>query len=302
MSEQGMVFDIQRYSVHDGPGIRTTVFLKGCNLRCFWCHNPESYRREPDLLFYPNKCINCGKCFRLCPLNCHSVDNAGAHQINRAACTACGVCSQKCYAGALVISGKWRSVEDVMQTVLADAVFYKNSGGGMTVSGGEPMMQPEFTLALLQAAKEAGLQTALDTAANYDYALLERAAPWADLFLVDCKCMDNALHKQATGVENIRILENLARMGQGAVPVWVRVPVVPGVNDSVQNMEALREFLVGLPAIAKMELLPYHNLGLSKHESLGRDYGYRELKAPSKEHMEALAAVFAGQEYAVTTG
>jgi len=300
MNPTGMVFDIQRSSVHDGPGIRTTVFLKGCNLRCFWCHNPESWRMGQDLLFYPTKCIACGKCFAACALGCHSLSDDGGHAIGRAKCTVCGACVKRCYPGALVLSGKERTVEDVMRTVRADAAFYRNSGGGMTVSGGEPLLQPDFTLALLRAAKAQGIHTALDTAGHVDFSLFEKTLPYVDLLLFDCKCMDKAMHKQATGAGNARILENLRRLGQGSTPIWVRVPVISGVNDTEDNMLALREVLSGLPAVKRLDLLPYHNLGAGKHENLGAAYAHKKLKAPPKERMAELAGCFAGAEYEVT--
>ena len=291
MNQTGMVFDIQRCCVHDGPGIRTTVFLKGCNLRCFWCHNPESWRAGQDLMFYPQKCIGCGKCFDLCPGGCHILDNGGEHVIDREKCTLCGACAKKCYAGALVLSGKGRGVEDVMKSVRADAAFYRNSGGGMTVSGGEPLLQPEFTLALLTAAKAEGIHTALDTAGHVEFALFERVIPQVDLLLFDCKCMDSAVHKRVTGAGNERILENLRRLGQGSTPVWVRVPVIPGVNDTEGNMLALRDFLADLPAVKRVELLAYHNLGAGKHGNLGGEYAHKEIKAPPKERLEELERI-----------
>jgi pyruvate formate lyase activating enzyme len=294
-----MVFDIQRYSVHDGPGIRTTVFLKGCNLRCFWCHNPESYHLGQDLMFYPNKCIGCGKCFTLCPLGLHSLAADGKHLIDRTKCTLCGACAKRCFAGALALSGKQRTVEDVMKTVRADALFYRNSGGGLTVSGGEPLLQPEFTGALLGAARQEGIHTALDTAANVPFARFEQVLPHVNLLLIDLKCMDSARHKEATGVGNALIIENLRRLGQGETPVWVRIPVIPGVNDSEANMAAAAALLQGLPAVQRLELLPYHSLGAGKHENLGRTYSAMELKAPPKERVAELAAVFAGARYEV---
>ena len=300
MNQTGMVFDIQRSCVHDGPGIRTTVFLKGCNLRCFWCHNPESWHMQQDLLLYPSKCIGCGKCFTLCPQGCHSVLPDGTHQIGRAKCTLCGACAKRCYAGALVLSGKERSVDDVMKAVLADAAFYQNSGGGVTISGGEPLLQPDFTLALLQVAQSAGIHTALDTAGNVPFEVFERLQPYVDLWLFDCKCMDSALHIQATGAENARILENLRRLGNGETPVWVRVPVIPGFNDTEENMRVLRDFLDSLPAVARLDLLPYHNLGAGKNANLGREYAHMDLKAPSKERMAELAGWFEGAGYEVS--
>jgi len=307
MNPTGMVFDIQRCCVHDGPGIRTTVFLKGCNLRCFWCHNPESWRMEQDLLFYPTKCIGCGKCLAACPQGCHTLSDDGAHAIDRTKCTVCGTtpcggaCVRKCWPGALVQSGKERTVEDVMKTVRADAAFYRNSGGGMTVSGGEPLLQPEFTLALLRAAKEEGIHTALDTAGNVDFSLFKRVLPHVDLLLFDCKCMDSAVHKKATGAGNERILGNLKKSGQGETPVWVRVPVISGVNDTQENMTALRDFLSGLPAVKRLDLLAYHNLGAGKHASLGEEYAHKELKAPPKERMAELSNCFAGAGYGVNS-
>ena len=286
-----MVFDIQRCSVHDGPGIRTTVFLKGCNLRCFWCHNPESWRMGRDLLFYPQKCIACGRCFEICPLGCHILNDDG-HVVDREKCTLCGACAKKCYAGALVMSGKERTVEDVMKPVRADAAFYRNSGGGMTVSGGEPLLQPEFCAALLQAARKEGIHTALDTAGHVEFSIFEKIMPFVDLLLFDCKCMDSAAHKKATGAGNGRILENLHRLGQGETPIWVRVPVVAGVNDTEANMLALRDFLKNLPAVRRVELLAYHNLGAAKHENLGGIYAHKALKAPPKERIAALEAFF----------
>jgi len=300
MNPTGMVFDIQRSSVHDGPGIRTTVFLKGCNLRCFWCHNPESWRPGQELLFYPTKCIGCGKCLAACALRCHSVTPEGERRIDRAKCTVCGACARKCYPGALILSGKERGVEGVMKAVWADAAFYRNSGGGMTVSGGEPLLQPEFTLALLQAAKEEGIHTALDTAGHVDFTLFGRVLPYVDLLLFDCKCMDSAAHRQATGADNARILENLRQLGQGETPIWIRVPVISGLNDTEENMLALRDFLSGLPAVKRLDLLAYHNLGANKHASLGGDYAYQELKAPPMERMKELSHCFAGTGYVVS--
>jgi len=291
MNQTGMVFDIQRCCVHDGPGIRTTVFLKGCNLRCFWCHNPESWRMGRDLMYYPQKCISCGKCFDSCPLGCHILKDGGEHVIDREKCTLCGACVKKCYPGALILSGRERGVEDVMKSVRADAAFYRNSGGGMTVSGGEPLLQPEFTLALLTAAKEEGIHTALDTAGHVEFAVMERVLPQADLLLFDCKCMDSAVHRQVTGAGNERVLENLRRLGQGSTPVWVRAPVIPGVNDTEENMLALRAFLADLPAVKRVELLAYHNLGAGKHGNLGGEYAYKEIKAPPKERLEALERI-----------
>lgn len=298
---EGTVFDIQRYCVHDGPGIRTTVFLKGCSLRCFWCHNPESLSPRPQLITYPHKCIGCGKCGALCPNRCFG-GAAGPAALNRAACRACGACAKTCYAGALVMSGKTWRVDEVMKQVLTDAVFYKNSGGGMTCSGGEPLAQADFTAELFAAARENGVHTALDTAGNVDFSRFEQALPWTDLVLFDFKAADPGLHEQGTGSRNERILANLERLagsGDFQVPVWIRIPVIPGFNNTRDNMEATAAFLKKLPRVRRLELLPYHQLGASKYEGLGMSYGHRDLAPPTKGEMASLAAAFEGSHYTV---
>jgi len=300
MSQEAVIFDIQRYCVHDGPGIRTTVFLKGCSLRCFWCHNPESISPKPELLFYAHKCIGCGRCFSACPLGCHAAEGE-AHAIDRARCTGCGACAKTCYAGALVLSGKRRGAEDVMKTVRADAAFYSGSGGGLTCSGGEPLLQAGFVSALFARARAEGVHTALDTAGNVPYSAFEGVLPHTSLVLFDFKAADPELHRRGTGADNARALENLRRIANdgAAPPVWVRVPVVTGFNDTRENMEATRDALEGCPRVERLELLPYHSLGASKYASLGRPYEHTHLKAPSKAAMGELAALFKGARYEV---
>jgi len=299
---KGIVTNIQRFSIHDGPGIRTTVFLKGCNLRCFWCHNPESYRGHPELCFYSGKCIGCGKCFAACPLGCHTVDSLGAHRIDRERCVRCGACAGVCNAGALQMTGREYTVDEVMRTVLADAPFYRNSGGGMTCSGGEPLLQSGFVADLMRSAKKAGIHTALDTAGNVDYTAFERVLPHTDLILYDLKCMDDGRHEQLTGASNRRILENLRRLGKGQTPVWIRIPVIPGANDSEENMRAVAEFLYPLGAIRRVALLPYHSLGIGKYEGLGIEgNGVAALKPPSAEALAALARLLEGGTYEIVS-
>jgi pyruvate formate lyase activating enzyme len=298
---EGIVFDIQRYCVHDGPGIRTTVFMKGCSLRCFWCHNPESLSPRPQLIAYPHKCIGCGKCAAVCPNKCFG-EAAGPLALNRGSCAACGACAKRCYAGALVMSGKKCNVDEVMKQVLADAVFYKNSGGGMTCSGGEPLAQSDFISALFVAAKENGVHTALDTAGNVDFSAFEKVLPWTDLVLFDFKAADPALHEQGTGSRNERILANLERLagsGDFRIPVWIRIPVIPGFNNTRENMEETAAFLKKLTWVRRLDLLPYHQLGASKYEGLGMNFGYKDLSPPDKGEMASLAAVFEGVHYTV---
>lgn len=286
---EGVVFDIQRFSLHDGPGIRTTVFLAGCNLRCKWCHNPESFTIQPVLRHYPMKCIGCAKCMEVCPNHCHISVN-GMHLIRREDCTACGRCAAECVAGALEMSNQHRKSEDIIKTVLLDRPFYKETGG-MTVSGGEPMLQSEFALDLLRLAKQEGITTALDTAGAVPWERYEPIMPYCDLFLFDMKCMDPALHREATGVDNALILENLARLSRRGARILIRVPVIPGVNNTRENMSELAAYLAPLSGIEGVELLPFHPLGGGKYESLGLQYPVKGMVPPSKEEMNALCQV-----------
>ncbi|MDR1600373.1 MAG: glycyl-radical enzyme activating protein [Oscillospiraceae bacterium] len=294
----GLVFDIQRFSVHDGPGIRTTVFFKGCNLRCFWCHNPESYSPRPQLSVYPDKCVGCGRCVAACAYGCHTTADGVKHAVDLTRCAACGACAKVCVAGSLVMVGKSMTVARIMKTVAADAPFYKNSGGGLTCSGGEPLLQADFVAQLLRAAKEAGIHTALDTAGNLPYEVIQQALPYADLVLFDCKAMDEAAHERVTGVSNKRILENLGRLAREGIPIWVRTPVIPGTNDTMENMREEAEFLSGLPGVKRLDLLPYHSLGAGKYRSLGMELDpSKVLTAPPKSEMERLAKAFEGADY-----
>ena len=270
------VFDIQRSSFVDGPGIRTTVFFKGCNLRCAWCHNPESQSALPQLMLYGDKCVGCGKCLQKCP---HGLKSCGL----------CGTCELYCPAQARRVCGKEYTAEELLEEILADKLFYDTSGGGVTFSGGECMLQLDFLTELLQKCKENGIQTAVDTAGHVPFSHFERVLPFTDLFLYDVKAMDTQLHKQYVGVENTLILENLAKLLARSARVWIRVPVVAGVNDSEAEMRALADFLKkhGLPE--KIELLPYHAMGESKARAIGREA--QIFAAPDKEKMAALAAL-----------
>jgi len=286
----GLIFNIQRFSIHDGPGIRTTVFLQGCNLRCVWCHNPESNPIQPVVQFYPDKCILCEQCAEVCPEGAHQIQG-GVHVYERELCQACGKCVEECFARALAMQAREMTAEEVLAEVRKDRDYFNDSGGGVTFSGGEPFLQKDFLLELLQLSKRGGLHTAVDTAGNVPFAWLDEALPFVDLFLYDCKVLENDLHRQVTGVGNRRILENLARLGDGRARIWVRVPVIPGVNDNREEIERIGAFLAQLPGIEQVELLPFHHLGAGKRASLGQDYTVRELKPPSEERMAELAQV-----------
>ncbi|NPV47900.1 MAG: glycyl-radical enzyme activating protein [Armatimonadetes bacterium] len=286
---RGIVFDIKRFAVHDGPGIRTTVFLKGCPLRCDWCHNPESQSSKPVVAQFRRNCIGCGKCIEACPQHGITAGEDGI-VINRALCQSCGACTRVCVAEALVLRGQEMTVEQVMAEVEKDRAFYENSGGGMTLSGGEPLYQPEFALALLQAAKAAGLHTCLDTSGHAFWPVLEQMLPYVDMVLYDVKGMDPRRHQQYTGRSNRQILENLRHLTEDGVRVHVRVPVIKGYNDETGEMTELARYLRSLKNTPSVELLPYHRLGEGKYESLGIRNGHHR-EPPSREQVEALAAL-----------
>lgn len=288
---KGLVFNIQRFSIHDGPGIRTTVFLKGCSLRCFWCHNPESISTLPQVQFFPQKCIGCGKCFQICPVHAHIIAD-GERLFKRELCIHCGRCTEVCYAEALVMSGRYMTVSEVMDEVMKDKAFYDNSGGGVTFSGGEALLQMDFIRELLVESKNKGLHTAVDTAGNLPWEIFEEVLPYVDLFLYDIKVMDADMHRWATGVYNGRILDNLKRLASYDSKIWIRIPIIPGVNDDVWEMEAIADFIKPLPGIEVIELLPFHRLGEGKYESLGMEYKARGYNPPTEEKMRELAEVF----------
>ena len=288
--QRGIVTDIQRFSIHDGPGIRTTVFLKGCNLHCFWCHNPETLDPRPQLQLYLDRCIGCGECFQRCPHGAHVLVD-GQREFHRELCVVCGTCVDTCYAEALVLVGKHKTAEEVVEEILRDLPFYETSGGGVTLSGGEPLLQLDFAYAILERCRREGVHTAIETAANFPWERVASILPVTDLVMMDIKLFDSARHREYTGVPNERILANAVRLGEQPQPLIVRTPIVPGVNDTPEDVTAIAGFVAKLPNLLYYELLPFHPLATGKYEALGLDYRARGLKALPKEAMETLAGM-----------
>ena len=283
----GVVFNIQRFSIHDGPGIRTTVFLKGCPLSCGWCSNPESIRLSPEIITRDIKCIRCGKCVVVCPQQTIIVvDNTRTIQWEK--CNYCMKCADVCPSGAIKAVGKRMNVADVMDVVARDASYYRRTGGGMTLSGGEPLVQWQFALKLLQEAKKSGLHTTLDTSGCADWEVLDKVLNYTDLVLYDVKHLDSAKHQEATGVPNERILDNLRKTLKKARPkVWLRHPVIPHFNDSEEDLKQLCNFILTLnPSVEKMSLLPYHKFGELKYAATGKAYPWKDIPMISDEQIQ----------------
>lgn len=294
MEEKCLVFNIQKFSVNDGPGIRTTVFLKGCMLDCVWCHNPESKSPKPQLFLNSRLCVGCGACLSACAKGLHSFEADGVHVIDRSRCGACGACVDAC-VGALEMSGTPMTVEEILAEVMKDKAFYDNSGGGMTVSGGEPLFHPAFTLSLLKTAKENGLHTCIETSGFAAWADVEALIPYVDLFLWDVKETDAALHRQYTGVDNARILENLHKLDAAGARMVLRCPVIPGYNDRAEHFAAIAALANSLANVQRIDVEPYHPLGSSKSAAIGESYALEGLGFPEQEIVDGwMAAIAAG--------
>lgn len=286
------VINIQRYSIHDGDGIRTTVFFKGCHLSCWWCHNPESQRYTPELLMNQDRCGGCGACEAACPQNAIQLKN-GKSETDRLRCTHCESCLDRCLNNAREIAGKQYTVDELLKEIEKDQVFYEQSGGGVTLSGGEVMSQNmDYIEALLKKLKRRGYHIAIDTCGYAPYENFERVLPYADLFLYDIKLMDAQKHKKYIGQDNKLILDNLKRISEQGAGIYIRLPTIGGVNADTESMEEIIQFLKKNVAVRQVNLLPYHNTGSGKYEKLGLDYPGKEFTCPSQEEMEQFRQQF----------
>lgn len=297
----GEVFDIRRYAIHDGPGIRTAVFFKGCPLRCRWCHNPESWKAEPELGFRRSRCVKCRHCMEICEPQAISFSESGP-VLDPDKCTLCGRCVAECPAGAWEIIGRKASVAEVMAEIRKDIVFYDQSGGGATFSGGEPLMQADFLVALLDACRAEGVHTAVDTTCYTQADTLQRVAEVTDLFLCDIKHMNSELHGQFTGIRNDRILENIRMLAEAGKRIFIRVPIIPGFNSDRTNIERTAQFVRSLQTVRRVDILPYNRGGLEKAVRLNGGIDLMEAQAPDHVTMTEIAGVFRGYGFEVKVG
>lgn len=285
--KNGLVMNLQRFSTHDGPGIRTTVFLKGCSNACAWCHNPESIHPHPELQLFADRCIACGRCVDACTFGVHEL-RSGKHTMHRERCVVCGRCAEECFAGALEVVGRTMTAGEVLDALLEDEPYYRHSGGGVTYSGGEPVLQRSFLSAMLTLSRSEGVHTAVETAGNYPWDWLEALLPEIDLLMYDLKLMDPQMHARYVGNDGHRSHDNLLRVAKTDTPLIVRTPVISGVNDTVTEIQGMARMIGQFPTLQYYELLPYHGLGDSKRESLCMASAPK-FSAPSREKFAALA-------------
>jgi len=292
----GVVFSIERYALQDGPGIRTLVFLKGCPLHCEWCANPESQEFIPEILYFRNKCASCGRCMEICPQDAIQVNEEFGLVTDPDRCTLCGKCVDVCYYCAREMSGEEMEVSDVLSIIERDKLFYDFTGGGMTISGGEPLMQTAFVRELSRECKERGIHTAIETTLFADKESVKRALEFIDLVFVDIKHIDSTVHAKFTGVHNERILNNLEMVNELGKEFIIRIPFIPGFNDDDQVQKGIYQWASKLTNLQWIEILPYHRLGMTKYSGLARTYSYRDVDPVSKQSLAYL------QEYGAEFG
>lgn len=299
----GMIFDIKRYAIHDGPGIRVTVFLKGCPLRCAWCHNPESLAPGREIMYNAAKCIGCGECVRACPRDACRLDSKRGVVVDGRRCVRCGACAAACPSLALEMVGEEPTVEQILAVVEKQRTVIDQSGGGITLSGGEPLMQPEFAIELLDACGKRGLHRAVDTAGFAPTDVVLRVADRTELFLFDLKMIDSEKHKRWTGVSNEGILANLEALAGAGAEIEIRIPLVKGINSDTSDIQAAAAFIAGLAGAPKpVVLLPFHNVAKAKCAKLGRVVAPAPLAEPSEEDIQRIVAQFANHHLTATVG
>lgn len=297
---EGIIFDIQRFSLHDGGGIRTLVFMKGCPLRCEWCSNPESQSAKPQLMFFKDLCIGCGECLGVCK---YGAMGEGTWDVDHSKCIGCGACVEKCYSGAKRIVGKRYTAAEVMEIIRKDAVFYETSGGGVTVGGGEPSSQPRFVAELLKNCRAEGIHTALETCGYAVWDVFTAILKHTDLLLYDIKHMDPERHKEKTGVSNDLILENAKKACTVVPRMRIRLPFIPGFNDGEDNLHALSRFIVSeLKTVDRIDLLPYHSTGESKAMRIGADYPFHEPKEQTRQDIDKAKEIITSYGITVKIG
>ncbi len=286
MDKKATIFDIQKFCINDGPGIRTNVFFKGCPLDCVWCHNPESKKRKKELFFLSHKCIGCGACLSACGADCHKKSAEGYHIFDRTDCRLCFSCAEVCPAAALECVGRDMTADEILREVEKDRLFYENSGGGLTVSGGEPMAHFDFLFELLEKAKGCGLHVSMETCGFAPTENYEKIAPFVDIFLFDYKITDPALHKKYTGQDNALILKNLRALDALGAKTVLRCPIIPGINDQKEHFLGIAKTANSLKNIIGIDIEPYNPLGADKHGRLGEDYELESLKHPDEETVD----------------
>lgn len=300
--KKGIIFDVKRYAIHDGPGIRTTVFFKGCPLQCQWCQNPEGIESRPEILLRSKRCAeDCDACVSACPQGAIS-KNGNSVEFNTERCDFCRKCEEVCVYDALEVVGREVTVHEALEEIERDRVFFEESGGGITFSGGEPLMQLDFVQALLTKVKERNIHTTLDTSGYVDFTDLERINDQVDLFLYDIKIMDDERHKKYTGVSNTIILENLQKLSKKGAPVTVRIPLIPGINDDEQNVESFAEYMKTLKNIKQINILPYHKGGCEKYKNLRKEDSLKTFQPPTNDRIDEIKQLLVESGFSVKTG
>ena len=294
-----LITDIQRFSLNDGPGIRTTVFFKGCNMRCAWCHNPETLSGTSDLMFYPSKCIGCGKCFSTCPVGAHKLEN-GVHIIDRKLCQKCGKCAEVCYAEALLMSGREMTTEQIMFELRQDKAYYDDSNGGVTLSGGEVLCHTEFATELARACHSEGISVAIETNLSFPYEDIKPLLKEVDTVMADLKLFDDEMHKKYTGLSNKNTIENILKISD--IPMIIRTPLIDGVTATKENLRSIAKLLEGKENLIYYQLLNFNPLGASKYQSLDRTNDFSSLRPYTDEQMKEFGEMLSDINIKVKVG